>query len=483
MDQLEKTVKQSIFVRIMDVLTHRIKTKVIFFEIVIILFVALSLGLATTFYMQYTLTQKAHQFSERIMKDLAKSIEYNYISLPATDEAVKSYSETPGILYLGYQGFIMTGGEPSKTHLYIGHPIDFRYLRQLEPQLKDLQNFRISKTDVLFSINNEDIPAFEYYMPVFVGSGTVNKRLGSIVLRYSKQIIINEINTVRILIAIITLIIIILGIYISIRGSNSIVRPIVQLTDTVRRFGKGDMSVRINMPVKDEIGMLAKSFDEMIVSIREKLEMQKFVSGSTIKMIQSTVADNPSALQKERHTERKEVTLFFSDIRGFTSMSEKLDPQEVVDILNEYLDAQSNIIHQCNGDIDKFVGDEIVAVFDSETMCQQAVDAACRAQIKIKELNEKRVAKGLFPIEVGIGINMGLVVLGSIGSHDRMDFTVIGDHVNLAARLCSAAGKGEIIVSRNVCECLTLEKDRLIPLDPIVVKGKAKPIEVFKVAY
>ena len=303
MNEVEKTVKQSIFVRLMDVLTHRIKTKVIFFEIFIILFVALTLGLATTFYMQYVLTQKAHQFSERIMKDLAKSIEYNYISLPATDEAVKSYSETPGILYLGYQGFIMTGGKPTRTHLYIGNPIDVNYYHQIETMLKELQGFKFNPSTVLFSINNEDIPTIEYYMPVFVGAGTVNKRLGNIVLRYSKQIIINEINNVRILIAIITLIIIVLGIYISIRGSNSIVRPIVQLTDTVRRFGKGDMSIRINMPVKDEIGMLAKTFDEMIVSIREKLEMQKFVSGSTIKMIQSSVADNPGAQQKEKHTE------------------------------------------------------------------------------------------------------------------------------------------------------------------------------------
>jgi adenylate cyclase len=501
--------------RILDVLTKRIKSKVIFFEIFIILFVALSVGLSITIYIEKVLVQKAHKFSERIAKDLAKSVEYNYISLPAADEAVKSFAGTEGILYLGYDGYIISK-KATKVHLFIGENIGNKALARLSPVFKELNGFAMDHVASEYGKNSwtvllryseslwnrlqllwtpkEDVKKrealkdkiinyFEYYMPVSVQAGSLSKKIGNVVLRYSFSIIRKEIENIRFLIAIITGIIVVIGIYISVRGANSIVKPIAQLTRVVRRFGEGDLSARANLPVKDEIGVLGRTFDEMIVSVQEKLEMQKFVSDSTVKMIKKSVGVNPMGEKREKHTERKVVTLFFSDIRGFTSMSEKLDPQKVVNILNEYLDVQSNIIKSFGGDIDKFVGDEIVAVFEDESMCQSAVSAAREAQKKIKELNDSRKTQGLFPVEIGIGINSGEVVMGSIGSHDRMDFTVIGDNVNLAARLCSAAGKGEIIIAKSVYDGLGNDRKGMMPLEPIFVKGKTKPIEVFRVEY
>ncbi len=510
-------------IRILELLTRRIKTKVIFFEVFIILFISVLIGVIITFYMSQTLTEKAHQFSERIVRDLAKSIEYNYDSMPAVGEDVNSYNGSEGIMYLGYHGYILSKkvAKPSKVHIFIGQDIQDKSAQELDPIFKELSGFQMSKETAAYSrefgtvvadfavntwnnivfnvrknILKEKIPGqsaqvrkelqyFEYYMPVVVKTGaTTNKKIGNIVMRYSVSIIKSEIERMALLIEIITGVFIIIGVYLSVRGANGIVRPITRLTDIVKKFGEGDLTVRANMPVKDEIGTLAKTFDEMMVSIREKLEMQKFVSDSTVKMIKKSVNENQPSHDKEKHTERKQVTLFFSDIRGFTAMSEKMDPQDVVNILNEYLDVQSNIIKVFKGDIDKFVGDEIVAIFESGTMCVDAVSAAIEAQRKIAGLNRDRIQKGLAPVQIGIGINTGEVVMGSIGSHERMDFTVIGDNVNLAARLCGAAIPGEIIISKRVYDKLDKNTQKLIrPLRPIHVKGKVKPIEVYRVEY
>jgi len=510
-------------IRILEVLTRRIKTKVVVFEIFIILFVSLSIGYIVVYYMGQTLTEKAHQFSERIVRDLAKSIEYNYISLPAVDEAVNAFSGTKGILYLGYHGYIISK-DLKKVDIYIGQNITNLTQRELDLIFKDINGFTKSKETIAYSKNlgqyiwshitlvwnigvdffertffknnlvkeksrrNLTRPGpeyFEYYMPVVIHTGKLQKKIGNVLMRYSVAVIKEEIERVTFLIEVITAVVVVIGIYISIGGANSIVRPIVRLTNIVQRFGEGDLTVRANMPVKDEIGVLANAFDRMMISIREKLEMQKFVSDSTVKMIKKSVTEyDAGSIGKERVTERKVVTLFFSDIRGFTSMSEKMDPKAVVDMLNEYLDVQSNIIKNYGGDIDKFVGDEIVAVFESENMCRDAISAAIEAQKKIGEMNRKRMERNLEPVKIGIGINTGEVVKGSIGSHERMDFTVIGDNVNLASRLCSVAGGGEIIISRSVYDKLDKEsRANIKPMRPIRVKGKLRPVEVYRVEY
>lgn len=511
--------------KILELVTGRIKAKVIFFEIFLILFVALSIGVTVNFYMQDTLTRKAHSFCERIARDLANSVQNNYISLSAADESVKSFTGTEGILYLGYHGRVVTTsmkvetpaptpkpvptarrtrtsrastskpapvptpmmvkGDPevARVNLFMGTALDETTLSNIEGEIKGVTNFQHRKEVLNLKTAEGVLPAYQYFMPVQVKINDAKKKIGTVVLLYNRQIIDREILIMRIIIVLTTLVVIILSINLSVRGANTIVKPIVQLTGVVKRFGAGDLSAQARLKAHDEIGVLARSFNEMIMSVREKLEMQKFVSDSTVRMIQKSVNDGHTASEKEKHTERKEVTLFFSDIRGFTSMSEKLDPQDVIDILNEYLDVQTNIIHDCGGDIDKFVGDEIVAVFEHDAMYDNAVQAACQAQKKIGELNEERKMRGLAPVEVGIGINSGEVVMGSVGSHDRMDFTVIGDNVNLASRLCSAAGKSEIIISQSVYEKIDPKAYQLVKLQPIQVKGKVKPIEVYRVEY
>jgi len=180
--------------------------------------------------------------------------------------------------------------------------------------------------------------------------------------------------------------------------------------------------------------------------------------------------------------EQREVTILFTDIRGFTSMSEKMEPERVVTTLNEYFSDMIDIVFKHNGTLDKIIGDELMVLYGApisgENDTQRAVETAIEMQVKIKELNKEREKRKEPPILVGAGINKGLVVSGNIGSRDLMDYTVIGDTVNVASRLCAAAGPGEIMVSESVYKTShkTFSFQRL---NPIRVKGKEKRVPVF----
>ena len=184
--------------------------------------------------------------------------------------------------------------------------------------------------------------------------------------------------------------------------------------------------------------------------------------------------------------EDREVTILFTDIRGFTSMAEKMEPEKVVLTLNEYFSEMIDIVFKYNGTLDKIIGDELMIVFgaplSSEDDTERALKTAIEMQNKITELNKVRKKRKEPPILVGAGINRGQVVSGNIGSRDMMDYTVVGDTVNLGSRLCSAAAAGEIIVSGKVRKS-TGEQFIYKELEPIKVKGKKNKIDVYQVQY
>jgi len=178
---------------------------------------------------------------------------------------------------------------------------------------------------------------------------------------------------------------------------------------------------------------------------------------------------------------RINLAFLFSDIRGFTAMSEKMEPEEVVPLLNEYLDLQAKIIKRNDGDIDKYVGDEVMAVFGGDNKADNAIACAIEIINQIALLNKNKDDAGLKSVNVGIGLNLGVVIQGRMGSSDRMDNTCIGDTVNLAARLCSQAGPGAILASKDIVSKSTGDTFHFKKLDPVKVKGKENLIEVYAV--
>lgn len=279
----------------------------------------------------------------------------------------------------------------------------------------------------------------------------------------------NKVRSAGVGIVTIALVWVILRLYIN----AVVVKPVKMIEHVAQRVGAGDFTVQAPVVSKDEIGNLARRINEMVQGLRERLHLQKFVSRQTVDAVRK--ADFSGV---RLGGERKIATVFFSDIRGFTKFSENVEPEKVVAMLNRCLARQSAIIKQFGGDIDKYVGDELVAVFEGENMVDNALAAALEIQ---EQLTRDEVFEGNDRIRIGIGINTGEMVMGAMGSEERMDYTVIGDNVNLGARLCSAAKGGQILLSENALKYLTEpQKFKLIALDPIKVKGKEKPIKVYE---
>jgi class 3 adenylate cyclase/CHASE2 domain-containing sensor protein len=181
---------------------------------------------------------------------------------------------------------------------------------------------------------------------------------------------------------------------------------------------------------------------------------------------------------------RVKTTIFYSDIRGFTAMSETMTPEEIYGQLNEYFEEMCTIIFEYGGYVDKFIGDCVMAVFSAPYQtpddARNAVISAVKQQDKIRELSAKWMAEGKREFTVGMGVNTGDVVMGNLGASSRMNYTVIGDNVNVAARLYNVAVGGEIIISESTYQEVKdlVEVDEL---EPVAVKGKVAPIKIYNV--
>ncbi|MEK6794612.1 MAG: adenylate/guanylate cyclase domain-containing protein [Spirochaetota bacterium] len=236
----------------------------------------------------------------------------------------------------------------------------------------------------------------------------------------------------------------------------------------------GDLSSPAPIRENDEIGRLRDVFTYMLGEMKAKYHLEKYVSASTRAHVKAASDDIELGT-----TGRKQFAFLFSDVRGFTSFSEKNDPSVVVEVLNLYLELQSNIIKKHRGDIDDYVGDQIMAHFSGEHSVDRALQCASDIIDAMSAENRVRGRKKLPTFDVGIGVHAGDVVVGNIGSRFRMDFACIGDTVNLGSRLCANAPAGEIIVSAAALD-MAKERFRTKRLPPLTVKGKAAPIAVVR---
>ena len=224
-----------------------------------------------------------------------------------------------------------------------------------------------------------------------------------------------------------------------------------------------------------ENAQLAKKIEEETV-IRAYL--QRFLSPSVMDRL------NKDHLTIRMGGELKEATVMFTDIRGFTSISERYDPEALVLELNKYFELLVDEIFAREGTLDKFIGDAIMAVWGTPQQNPKdpinAVMAAFDIQEQLADFNETLISLGKPPFHTGIGIDTGDVVAGNMGSPKRLEFTVIGDHVNIAARLCGEAKAGEVIISESTFR--RVEKYfTCTALPPTEVKGKAEPLRIYRV--
>jgi class 3 adenylate cyclase len=253
--------------------------------------------------------------------------------------------------------------------------------------------------------------------------------------------------------------------------ARSITAPIKQLAGATRQVAAGDFDIRLSVARRDEIGDLAQSFNAMTEGLRQRADMQKFVSQSTLEMIRKDEARTPHA------GGRRVITVLFADIRGFTAFAEHRPPEEVVQMLNRYLRLQADLVKRFHGDVDKFMGDAVFAHFTGPDMALDAIRCAVEIQRAID--TAARTEPNVPALAVGIGIATGDVIVGSIGSADRLDYTAIGPAVNLGSRLCSSAEPREILLSE---QTYTLVRD-LVAAElkaPMSVRGFSEPVNVYR---
>ncbi len=237
------------------------------------------------------------------------------------------------------------------------------------------------------------------------------------------------------------------------------------------------------------VGIVSRHVRSLIADTLEKQRETLMVSRLFGQFVSSEVKDKILLQAGQASTgEKKTVAILFSDIRGFTAFSEKVPPEQVVEYLNEYLDAMVRAINAAGGTIDKFIGDAIMAVFGGvmpvENACDSALAAALLMRASLGELNANRKQRALDPVRNGIGIHFGEVLQGAIGSAERKDFTVIGDAVNSASRLeglCKDFGTDLIFSDAVYAAASPMVQTRCRRLGEATVKGREKPITLWTI--
>lgn len=283
----------------------------------------------------------------------------------------------------------------------------------------------------------------------------------------------------------------------SLLTTRFITAPIRRFISDIKIISDGDLSHQVNIKTKDEIGRLATVFNELTKDLKqtlwEKDQSYKKIARKNVAIQRFVPSEFLHCLGKEEvedvdlgDASHEEMSVLFSDIRSFTSISEAMSHEENFRFLNEYLNYIAPMILKSGGFIDKFIGDAIMALFAGavEGAADDAVTAAVGMQVKLMEFNRSRKESGDDPVSIGIGIHTGPLSLGIIGFEERVESTVIGDTVNLSSRLESLTKQYGIMIAISSSTYQKL-KDRtkllIREVDTVQVKGKDEPVTIYDV--
>jgi class 3 adenylate cyclase/CHASE3 domain sensor protein len=284
--------------------------------------------------------------------------------------------------------------------------------------------------------------------------------------------------------------------------SWALIRPVRKVDQALALIAGGDFETRVEVPNRDEFGRLTKNLNrttEHLATLYTDLEslnahLQETVDGKVAELERASRLKRylspglaESILSGERDIQlgssRKFLTIFFSDVRGFTAAAEGMEPEELVDKLNDYLSEMTDIVFKHGGTLDKYIGDSLMVFFGDPVSqvdhAERAVKMAFEMRDRITELEERWLRKYHEVFKIGIGIATGWVTVGDIGSAARSDYTVLGNEVNLASRLADRAEGGQILVTERTMMVVDDFVDGAI-IDEISLKGINRPIRIYE---
>ncbi len=298
----------------------------------------------------------------------------------------------------------------------------------------------------------------------------------------SEEILFEEVYRIRNRNILILIICISVSIGLIFLFAKTISKPVLTLLRATSRIAKGDFKILIEPEYEDEIGLLTENF----ITMSKGLEEREKIKDAFGRFVNPVIVERIASGTMDLDGEEKSVAILFCDIRGFTPLSENLEPHELVEFLNEYLTIMVECVEMTFGIVDKFIGDAIMATWGAlpsiGNPAENAINTALLMRFVLEDYNLKREKAGKKRIRNGCGLNFGPVVAGQIGSVNKMEFTVIGDAVNLASRVESLTKefRTDILITESlfneVKEIYLVEK-----MEEIYVKGKSKPQTVYAV--
>jgi class 3 adenylate cyclase len=286
--------------------------------------------------------------------------------------------------------------------------------------------------------------------------------------------------------------------------SWTVIRPVRRIDDALGTLANGDFTARIDVPNRDEFGKLSENVnrtseqletlygrletinkdlqarvDEQVAMLEHTSQLRRYLSPQVADSIIAGVAGLGE-------TRRAELSIAFVDIRGFTALSEQSEPEEMARNLNRFLTTMTNIVFEYEGTLDKYVGDAVMVFFNDpipqEDHAERAVRMALQMQVELGLLCRELSEAALGEITAGIGISTGFATVGNFGSPNRMDYTAIGNHVNLASRLAGDAAPGEILISERTLALLPEDLVKAEPAGERNLKGVQRPVKLYRVS-
>lgn len=307
--------------------------------------------------------------------------------------------------------------------------------------------------------------------------------MGYIVIAFSQETFSKQFREQMITVVLLACILLLLSIAASLYLGRRLSNPIRNLISAAEGIRDGKQDI-IYEKRNDELGELIDAINNMSQGLIRKAQVESMLDKVLSKDVKKKVMDQFDSVGMEG--EQVHATVLFADIVGFTSISEQIAPHEVQQLLNEYYGYFNACARFFFGTVDKYIGDCVMVVFGATTADEDheyhAIACAVLMQQLAEQLNERRKAQGLYPIELRIGINSGRMIAGLIGSSERMEYTVVGDAVNLASRLCSEATSSQIIIE----ESLYLSVNAHHPMQVeeykhIQIRGKKDPMTIYSV--
>ena len=251
--------------------------------------------------------------------------------------------------------------------------------------------------------------------------------------------------------------------------------PIRELVTGTNKIKAGNYAVKVPVRSRDELGTLATSFNEMAEGLALKDKYHNVLN----LVVDPDVARELMSGKVVLGGEMREATILFCDIRSFTALTQNMDPAQVIHLLNEHMTELTKVVYAHHGVVDKFVGDSIMANFGAPKSYGNDAANAARCALAMLAARAKLNETSQYHIQIGIGLASGPVLAGNMGSADRMNYTVLGERVNLAARLCSCAARGEIIIGEFTREKLG-DLAQVKPTTELLLKGFSHPVQAYR---